>query len=112
MYVCIHVCLHKCTCIYGLAFVLGVFLSHFRKFENSARTMYLAYVQVICVAHGAKGWDQMYHMHGAKTDLIYLLYLLSLLIYYYLLFRVHLHSFTTTFVYLLLSMFFKIIYYY
>ena len=65
------------------------FLRDFRKFEVSARTMYLVYVQPICVAHGAKGWDQMHHMHGAKADLIYLLYLLSLLIYYYLLLRVH-----------------------
>ena len=84
MYVCINVHVYM---VWRLFWVF--FLRHFRKFEVSARTMYLAYVQVICVAHGAKGWDQMHHMHGAKADLIYLLYLLSLLIYYYLLLRVH-----------------------
>ena len=79
IYIYIHIHIH--TYIYMYVYIcmymymwFGVcfgryFLRDFRKFEVNARTIYLVYVQPICGAHGAKGWDQMHHMHGAKADL-------------------------------------------
>ena len=69
IYIYICMCIYVCICTCGLASVLGAIFCVTRKFEVSARTIYLVYVQPICVAHGAKGWDQMHHMHGAKADL-------------------------------------------
>ena len=77
IYIHIHIYIYICMYMYLWMYMymwFGVcfgryFLRDFRKFEVSARTMYLVYVQPICVAHGAKGWDQMHHMHGAKADL-------------------------------------------